>query len=202
MLWAYDEAITKDLANCINPDSSASAVVKMMSDGGMMGVLAQIQNDEIKFPALFLQRHNETPLDPSRYNFTRMHKGVPAVYDPEKNNIYLEKSIPIKLNYSLHVLTTNTIDMDEIVKELLFRYSSMYYITMQVPYESKRNIRFGMAINPDTDIQKHTGTSEYIESGTLYESIIEIECQGAVLLSYTPRHMQGLVTKDAIVVKP
>lgn len=166
-----------------------------------MGILAQLQEDRITFPAIFLQRHNETPLDQSRFNFTRLHKGVPAVFDPETNNIYLEKAAPIELSYDLHVLTTNTADMDELVRELLFRYSSMFYITMQVPYESKRNVRFGVAIKPNTSIQRKSGSSDYIEGGKLYESIVELECQGAVLINYTPRHLEGMVLDDNIVIR-
>lgn len=201
MLWAYDEAIVKDLAGCIDPEGRANNTIKMMGEEGMMGIFAQLQEDRITFPAIFLQRSPETPLDSSRYNFTRLHKGVPCVFDSDKNNIYLEKSVPIQLKYDLHVLTTNTADMDELIRELLFRYSSMYYITLQVPYESKRNIRFGMSIDPDSPIRRNSGTSEYIEGGKLYESILEIECQGAVLLNYTPRHLEGLVIDKNIVLK-
>lgn len=175
--------------------------VKAMGEDGIMGIFAQLQEDKIKFPAIFLERSGDTPLDSKRYNYTRLHKGVPAVVDPETNNLYLEKAVPIQLRYNLHVLTTNTTDMDELIRELLFRYSSMYYVTTEVPYESKRKIRFGIAINPDTSISRKTGLTEYVESGTLYESILELECQGAVLLSYTPKHLQRLIA-DKIQAKP
>lgn len=201
MLWCYDEAIVKDLAQCIDPEGGASSSVRMMGDEGMMGVLAQLQDDKIAFPAIFLKRHEDTPLDSSRFNFTRTHKGVPAVYDSEKNNIYLEKVMPIELKYDLHVLTTNTADMDELVRELLFRYSSMYYITMEVPYESKRKIRFGVNITPNTSVRRSSGTSEYIASGKLYEALIELQCDGTVLLNYTPRHMQGVIVDNNIRLK-
>ena len=193
MLWCYDNAIVKDLSECIDPNGGANSTVKMMGDDGIMGIFAQVQEDSITFPAIFLSRHSDTPVDSSRFNFTRLHKGVPAVFDPEKNNIYLEKAIPIELKYDLHVLTTNTVDMDEILRELMFRYSSMYYLNFEVPYESKRKIRFGVAINPDTQIQRKSGVSEYIASGKLYEAIVELECQGAVMLDYTTRHLQGIV---------
>lgn len=201
MIWVYDNAIVKDLSECIDPNGGANSTVKVMGEDGMMGVFAQLQEDKINFPALFLYRHPETPLDQSRFNFTRMHKGVPCVYDSEKNNIYLEKAIPITLGYDLHVLTTNTVDMDEIIRELVFRYSSMYYLTIEAPYESKRKIRFGVAINPDTNIQRKSANSEYLESGKLYESIIELQCQGAVMLDYTARHMQGIVMDKNIHIK-
>lgn len=201
MLWIYDDAIVQDLINCINPDGGMSSTVKVLGEEGIMGILAQMQEDKIKFPAIFLERLAETPLDPKRYNYTRLHKGVPAVLDTETNNLYLEKAAPIELKYNLHVMTTNTVDMDELVKELLFRYSLMYYVTAKVPYESERKIRFGIAINPDTTISKKSGASDYVESGKLYESIIELDCQGAVMLSYTPRHIQRAVL-NKIVAKP
>ena len=202
MLWAYDDAIVADLADCINPAGAANSNVRMMNEDGMAGILAQLQEDKITFPCIYLQRHDETPLDPSRFNFTRLHKGVPAVYDSEKNDIYLEKCVPIKLAYDMHVLTTNTADMDEMIRELIFRYSSTYYITMTVPYESNRKLRFGLSINPDTDITRKSGSSEYISGGKLYESIMVLDCHGAVMLNYTPRHMQGLLTDDSIRLKP
>ena len=201
MLWAYDDAIVEDLANCIDPQGGANNTIKMMDDGGMMGVFAQLQEHKIKFPAAFLKRHDETPADASRFNFTRLHKGVPASFDPETNNVYLEKALPIDLKYDLHILTTNTVHMDEMIREILFRYSHMYYITIKVPYESKRNIRFGIAINPDVDISRKSGQSQYVESGTLYESVIQLQCEGAVLLNYTTRHLQGIVTDPAIKLK-
>lgn len=201
MLWIYDEAIVNDLAGCIDPESKANSTVRAMGEEGMMGVFAQLQEDRITFPAIFLERNSETPLDPARYNYTQMHKGIPCVLDSEKNDIYLERAVPVQLKYNLHALTTNTTDMDEIIRELLFRYSAMYYLTVQVPYESKRNIRFGISINPDTPIRRNSSVSEYVSSGKLYESILELECQGAVLLSYTRRHMERLVLDKDVVVK-
>ena len=201
MLWAYDEAIIKDLSGCIDPKGEANNTVRMMGEQGMMGIFAQLQEDRITFPAIYLQRSNETPLDAARYNYARLHQGVVAGFDHDTNNVYIEKALPIQLKYDLHVLTTNTADMDEIIRELLFRYSQMYYITMQIPYESKRNIRFGMAINPDTPIRRNSGVTEYVESGQLYESTLEIECQGAVLINYTPRHLTGVEIDSNICYK-
>lgn len=201
MLWVYDEAIVKDLSDCIDPQGKANSTVRLMGDKGMMGVFAQLADDKINFPAIYLQRNPETPLDQSRYNFVRMHKGVPCTFDSETNNIYLEKSVPIQLKYELHVLTTNTADMDEMIRELLFRYSAMYYLTIQVPYESKRNIRFGISINPDNPIRRNSGVTEYVENGLLYESVLDLDCQGAVMLHYTPRHLKGLVLNNDVILE-
>ena len=202
MLWVYDDAIVKDLSNCIDPTGGLNSTVKLMNNvGGILGVLAQIQDDKLTFPAIFLDRHSDTPLDPKRFNFARTHSGVATCFDPETNNVYIEKMIPIDLKYDLHVLTTNTADMDEVTRELLFRYSSMYYLTIEIPYESKRKLRFGVAINPDTPIRKEKGSTDY-ETYTIYESIIELECQGAVLVSYTPRHLERVIAEDVVLKHP
>lgn len=201
MLWVYDEAIVEDLTSCVNPTGEANINVKMMGNEGIIGVLAQLQSDRVSFPIIFLDRHADTPIDRQRYNFSRMHKGVPAVVDTESNTMYLEKSIPIDLKYDLHVLTTNVTDMDEMMKEIIFRYSDMYFLTLELPYEDKRKIRFGMAINPDTSITRKSAAFDYMEDGKIYESILELECQGAVMLSYTPRHMERMILDDAVQLK-
>ncbi len=196
MLWIYDEAIIEDLKSCINPTGGLNNTVKMMGDKGAMGVLAQAQEDKIKFPAIFLERSGDTPLDRNRYHFSRTYKGVPTTFDPETNTLYIEKMVPIELKYYLHVLATNTTDVDEITREIIFRYNSLYYLTTEVPYESKRKIRFGIVINQDNSIRRESGTSNYLESGVLYESIMEINCQGAVMLSYTPKHLDRIIAGD------
>ena len=128
-----------------------------------------------------------------------MHRGVPAAYDNETNTLYYEKSIPVKLGYTLNILTTNTADMDEITKEILFRYINTYFICMPVPYEVKRNIRFGVNVVKES-IKKSSGAFEYLQSGTLYQTSMELSIDGAVELSYTPRHVLR-TDIDNIVVK-
>ncbi len=134
--------------------------------------------------------YEDTPIDRERMNFTRAHKGVQSVLDPETNNLYYEKVIPIKLSYSLTILTTNTADMDELIRELLFKYLNMYFLTITLPYECNRKVRFGISIQTESDIQRSSGNLEYIESGKLYQSIIPLTCEGCVLVSYTPAHLK------------
>lgn len=190
ILYLYDNAICEDLQKSFNPDNIANPVVKVVSPEQVIGLAAQIQNDEIKFPIVAVTRNEDTPIDRERTNFTRMHKGVQSVLDPVTNNLYYEKVIPIKLSYSLTVLTTNTADMDELIRELLFKYINMYFLTIKLPYECNRKVRFGISIQSESDIQRTSGNLEYIESGKLYQSIIPIKCEGCVLVSYTPAHLK------------
>lgn len=182
MLYNYDNALAKDLENSFN----SSICVKVVDAEKGIDLAAQAENDEISFPLVLLTRYPDAPIDKNRYNFTRAHKGVATVIDKEKNELYFEKAIPVDLKYDLTILTTNTADRDELVKELIFKYTSMYFVSMDLPYESTRKIRFGVSVDVESEISNKSGVLDYLDSGTVYQSIIPLRCEGCVMLSYTP----------------
>ena len=184
MLYIYDDAIVEDLRRSFNTDVAAP-VVSVIGPEAIVGVAAQLQEDKLKFPLVSVYRNTDITIDDSRTNFSRMHKGTATVFDNETNMLYYEKSIPVKLTYQLTVLTTNTADMDELLRELMFKYLQMYFLTIKLPYESDRKIRFGVTLDP-AGIQRKQGTAEYIQTGHLYEAMVPLTCEGCVLLSYTP----------------
>lgn len=197
MLYLYDDALAKDLSDCIDPSSGMSSQVKVIGPEGVLPIIAQIQEDKISFPLLCLFR-NDTSIDTRRTNFTAMKVGVATVVDPETHMIYSEKVMPINLSYELTVLATNTADMDELIKELLFHYSSTYFVTIKsLPYESNRSLRFGVVVDPES-IKKTSGTLEYVQGGALYQTQMTLNCEGAVYLSYTPKHLMRYGTTEVI----
>lgn len=198
MIYKYDEAIVKDLEQSFNPDSVDNPVVKVISPEQIIGVAAQIQNDEIKLPIVALSRDPNTQVDSERMNFSRAHIGVSTVIDPKTNELYYEKAIPISLTYRLTVLTATQADLDEIMRELMFKYLSMYFLPIRLPYEGNRVIRFGIAINSDTEIEQSSGSSEYAESGQLYQAVLQLKTEGCVLVTYTPVHLKRTVFETEI----
>lgn len=200
MLWCYDNAICEDLRQSFNPEAVADPLVKVVSPEEAIGLAAQLQNDELQFPIVALTRGDGYEIDTDLTNFTKLHKGITTVFDPVNNEYYMERSLPIKVSYALTVITTSVADMDEIIKELVFKYSSMYFLTLEVPYESKRKIRFGIEVEP-SGITSGSTTKDYIESGKLYQSILPMRCIGTVLLSYTPVKLPRLTEELHIVDK-
>lgn len=187
MLYLYDNAICDDLRKSFNPDNVPDPVVKVVDPEFAVALAAQIQTGEkLSFPLVAVFRDADTSLDSERNNFTKAHRGVATVLDTKTNELYYERSVPIKLSYTLTVVTTNTADMDELIRELIFKYVSMYFLTIRSPYECKRKIRFGVAIDPDTEISRTSGSYEYSSEGKLYQSKIVLKCEGCVLLHYTP----------------
>lgn len=190
MIWVYDNAIVDDLRASFQSSPEATPAVYVVAPENFMSIAAQVQEDKIRFPLIAVNREDSTPIDDTRINFTQLHQGIATVFDKDKNEIYYEKVLPIKLEYDLVCMATNTADIDELVRELLFKYTSQYFITIQVPYESKRKIRFGVRIDPAANIERRTTTSNYIQEGKLYSASIHIYIDGAVLVTYTPAKLR------------
>ena len=189
MIWVYDNAIVEDLDKSFNT-ANAEPSVYVVPPESVLDIAAQVQDDKIKFPVIAVNRADDVPIDDSRYNYALLHEGVATVFDHEKNELYYEKVLPVKLDYSLICMATNTADIDEIIRELIFKYTSQYFLTIQVPYESKRKIRFGVRIDPTDSIQRQTNTSNYLQEGKLHSAILTLHVDGAVLITYTPAKLR------------
>lgn len=185
MLYLYDAALCDDLNRSFNQEV-ANPVVRVFDPEHIIDLVSQIQDDKITYPILALERSPDINIDEDRVNFTRLHRGVHAVFDNQSNNWYNEKVFPIMLSYTLSVITTNTADMDELVRELIFKYSDMYFLKIQLPYESSRSIRFGVRLDYSSTISRQSSSSEYITSGQLYRTKLSLICDGCVLVTYTP----------------
>lgn len=199
MIWVYDNAIVEDLKKAFNPENVPNPTVAVIDPEHAMDLAAQVQEDKIKFPVVALTRTNNIAIDESLRNFTKEKKGIITTFDNEKNILYQERTMPIKLSYELSVFTTNTADMDEIIRELLFKYSSMYFLTITIPYESKRKIRFGVVADISNGIEIKSTTSAYIAEGKLYGAAITLNCEGCVLVHYTPRKLQRFTAEVGIL---
>lgn len=195
MLWAYDKAIADDLSRSIDPSSGATDIVKVIDSQGIVGIISQMKEDRIRFPLICLKR-NDVTVDMRRWNFAAAKKGIPTTFETDSRNVYLEKTIPINLSYTLYVLTLNTVDCDEIIRELIFKYSNMFFLSLIVPYESKRKIRFGIQMDEDYGVKQDSASFEYQTSGTLYQATIQLTCEGAVEISYTPKHKEVFDTSE------
>lgn len=198
MLYLYDKAICDDLRRSFNPDAVPDPAVRVIDPEGIIDVAAQLQEDRIKFPVLAVYRNPETPVDTSRTNFTRMHKGMLTLFDNKTNTLYTEKILPIKLSYQLTALATNTADIDEILRELMFKYLNMYFLVIKLPYEDPRKIRFGISIDFE-GITRKTSTVDFLKSGKLHEVALPLNVEGAVLVDYTPIKLRRSEPQATIV---
>ena len=87
-------------------------------------------------------------------------------------------------------MATNTADVDELIRELFFKYTEQYFVTVKIPYESKRHIRCGLRIDPNENIQQLSTTANYLQEGKLHASGVTLHVDGAVMAHYTPVHLR------------
>ena len=201
MLYVYDNAVIDDIKKSIN-SQNANPNVTMVDDETYPGILAQIQDDTITYPLILVERDSDMPIVTELWNFSRAQFGIPAAFDKEENNIYFERSLPVDLSYTIRILTTNVADTDELAKELFYKYLSMYYLTIRLPYESDRKIRFGVDIDLGYGIKRESGSFDYIKTGALYQATLHLKTHGCVMLSYTPRHLSREVLSNNIEIIP
>lgn len=189
MIYLYDKAIAEDLRKSFNPNNIDQPLVQVVDPEGTVDLVAAMKEDKVTYPIVSLYRDPDSGVDISRINFARLHRGVAAVVDPNTNMIYYEKVLPINLRYELSVFTTNTADMDEILREMLFKYVQMYFLSITLPYEASRKIRFGIRVDPE-GIQRESGSVDYIRSGQLHKAKVPLVCDGCVLVDYTPAKLK------------
>lgn len=201
MLYLYDSAIVDDIKSSINADNANPNVVAADPET-YQGIISQIQDDTITYPVVLVIRDPDMPIIQDLWNFPRAQFGIPAAFDNKKNNIYYEKSLAVDLQYTIRIITTNTVDADEFARELFYKYLSMYYLTIRLPYESDRKIRFGIEVDLGYGIKKESSNVEYTKTGALYQSTIHLRTQGCVMLSYSPRHLQREVLSHDIQIIP
>lgn len=185
MLYLYDHAIVEDLQESFSSDYE-HMFVKAVEPATSISIAAQLQDDNIRFPFICVVRSADYQIDSDLTNFTAMKKGIATVFDSKNNMLYHEKSIPVRLSYTLTCVGTDTAQIDELVRELIFKYSSMYFLRIQLPYESDRHLRFGIEVDASQSIERNSGVVESLASGTLYETQIPLKTYGCRLISYTP----------------
>lgn len=200
MLYLYDRALIDDLKNSLTEEMNQS--VFLTDAENYQGILAQIKEDTITYPLILLHREDDMPIVKGLMNFTRYQFGVPCAFDNKTNNVYYERALPVELNYTLRILTTNVADRDELARELFYKYISMYYLTIRLPYESDRKLRFGISIDSDYGIKNESASFDYLASGKLYQATMMFKTEGCVSLTYTPRHVQrNIIDTNTIGIK-
>ena len=190
MIYCYDKAIVNDLKRTLDPDGGANPNVICTTIDAYQATIAQLQEDKITYPLLLLIRDDDMPIKTDGINFTRLKKGVAVGIETKTNNVYYERAVPVDLRYTLQILSTSVADRDEIARELFFKYESQYFLHIELPYEIKRKINFGIRVDKGFGIQNSSGPSKYLEEGTIYQSTIELLTDGCVWIHNTPRHLK------------
>lgn len=155
----YDVAIIEDLRQILQDDR-----IHIVPPENFFRLLARIDNDKVEFPAISVVRRGWSLSDshPHMMKFD----GTLLSHDNEANEYIRLQAIPISISYQMDVWTKTRLENDNIMRELIFYYSTHPTLNVKVPYGQKTyyhkfNVFFDSDIEDNSDIANHMNTGEY-----------------------------------------
>lgn len=157
MFYMYDTAIVDNLRSLVNDDR-----IYICPTDNVFRILARLDSDEIKLPIISLLRTNITLL--SSQHSMRFNGGI-AQINELTGDVDRLQSMPIRINYLLDVWTRTREENDNIIRELIFYYSTNPTLEVTIPYglniKHKFNLFFDDNVEDNSDIVEHKNRGEY-----------------------------------------
>lgn len=176
MVYLYDNAIIQDLRRIINDNR-----VTITPYDNLIRTIAKSENDIITLPIISIARNGWSIRDerPHAMKFTGEFSGL-----DDNKDVVNTYAIPIRIDYTMDVFTKTRLDNDNILRELIFYYSTNPTLSITIPYgltaNKNFNIIFGNDIEDNSDIINHKNIGEhfrqtipfYVDDAYLWKSSI------------------------------
>jgi hypothetical protein len=188
----YDDILTIKLHKWL-PDNSNLRVLGPSETKRLFELSAEDRNDApLQLPLIALNRHKDIELL-STTKSPKSYDGIKLLSTPEGTLQF--NVIPIKLMYDLLIYTKTEEEVDEYVRNFLFKLINNPVIKVKIPYngaelEHIANIRVLNNISDTSDI------SERIFTGQFHCWTIQLEIQDAFLFSLPYRRNWQLYVAD------
>lgn len=183
-VYKYDESIINNLRKIINDDR-----IYIVPTDNVFSLIARLSSDEIKLPLISLTRIGWSLSDNKSH--VLKFDGAKAEFeysDADKEEIESIKSlqsIPISINYQMDIWTKDRIDNDNLLRELIFYYST--HPTLLVDIEYDLNIKHRFNIFFDGDIIDNSDIVEHKNRGEYYRQTIGLYTDDAYLWKVSSR---------------
>jgi hypothetical protein len=189
----YDDILTIKVHNWL-PDNSTLRVLGPSETKRLFETTLDDQKDApIQLPLIALNRHKDIELL-STVKSPKSYDGLKLLSTPEGTLQF--NVLPIKLLYDLIIYTKTEEEVDEYVRNFLFKLINNPVIKVRIPYngaeiEHIANIRVLSSISDTSDI------AERIFPGQFHCWTIQLEIQDAFLFSLPYRRNWQLCINDA-----
>lgn len=177
----YDEAVTQKIKNWL-ADSSKLRVLSPDESNRLMQLKAEDSNDEpVKLPIIAISRNKDIDIE-STIKQNKSFDGLIIGKDEATATTIHLNVIPIKTTYQLDIYTKKRIEVDEYVRQYLFKLINNPQIIIEIPYNSyivrhTANLRVLNTVSDTSDIPTH------IYNGQFYKWTIQLELQDGFLFS-------------------
>lgn len=187
----YDDAVTQKIHNWL-ADSSKLRVLSPDESSRLMQLKADESNDaSIKLPIISISRNKDIEIE-SAIKQNKSFDGLIIGKDENTSTTIHLNVIPIKTTYQLDIYTKTRKEVDEYVRQYLFKLINNPQIIIEIPYNGyivrhTANLRVLNTISDTSDIPTH------IFNGQFYKWTIQLELQDGFLFSIPQKHGWKLV---------
>lgn len=177
----YDDAVTCKIKSWL-ADSSQLRVLSPDESNRLIQLKAEESNDEpLKLPLIAISRNPDIEIE-SAIKQNKSFDGFVVKKDETNATTVHLNVIPIKTTYQLDIYTKKRIEVDEYVRQYLFKLINNPQIIIEIPYNNyiikhTANLRVLNTVSDTSDIPSH------IFPGQFYKWTIQLELQDGFLFS-------------------
>lgn len=178
--YLYDNAFVEDLRNIIRDDR-----ISILPPSNMFNVVALTEEDKIQLPVISLQRPNWSIID-DRISHAQIHSGIMTSYDEDTERFKSVQTIPIRINYLIDVWTKNRETNDNIMRELIWYYTTHPTLSIKIPYGLDIDHNFNIFL--DSDIEDNSDIVEHNVRGIYFRQTLTAYTDDAYLWKSSSRY--------------
>lgn len=177
----YDEAITQKIKSWL-ADSSKLRVISPEESNRLIQLNAEDSNDQpLTLPLIAISRNKDIEIE-STIKQNKSFDGLIIGKDSTAATTVHLNVLPIKTTYQLDIYTKKRIEVDEYVRQYLFKLINNPQIIIEIPYNNyivkhTANLRVLNTISDTSDIATH------VFAGQFYKWTIQLELQDGFLFS-------------------
>lgn len=181
-IYKYEEAIVKKLRDITGDDR----IIITPSDN-IFNIIPRIAQDELKLPLIHIIRNN-WKLTHDRHHGMKMnglindempmfrtHSGI----SPEDGKIHRLHTIPISFAHTFEVWTRTREENDNIIRELIWFFSTLGQLEVEIPYGV--NIKHQFSLQLLDDVIDNSDVVSHKDAGELFLQAIQTTCDDAFL---------------------
>jgi hypothetical protein len=194
----YDEAITQKIKGWL-ADASKLRVLSPDESTRLIQLRAEDSNDQpLQLPLLAISRNKDIEIE-STIKQNKSFDGLTIGKDTDTTTTVHLNVIPIKTTYQLDIYTKKRIEVDEYVRQYLFKLINNPQIIIEIPYNNclvshTANLRVLNTVSDTSDIPSH------LFAGQFYRWTIQLELQDGFLFSIPQKQNWKLVGCEVSVV--
>lgn len=180
-IYKYEEAIVERMREITGDER----IIITPSDA-VTNIIPRISNDELKLPLIHMIRNNWrlTGKKPHGMKMNgHINNNYPMFYEGSNEGldgkIHREHLIPISFSHTFEVWSRTREENDEMIRELIWFFSTMGELTVDIPYGINRKHVFTLTLQDD--IIDNTQIVSQKDNGELFLQALITNCDDAYL---------------------